>query len=509
MRKNLCTFFACLFFVVPVGFAGSATWSTNPEGGGTWDYAPNWNPNVVPNSPDDIATFGTSTATSLVVGTIQVGGIVFEPGASAYTFTCGASGGLGIYGAGMVNDSGTVQNFDTLVPFGVIGFTNSASAGSGTVFTAVSGRFAAEPGGSVSLLATSNGGSATFIAQGSQFQAAAGKIILGGSASAVDATMIAEGGAFNGGAVVTFDEKSSMGAATLIANYGSSASGTGGILSFVDRSSGGTGRVILYGDGTNFPANGFLALAGRKLSAADFSIGSLEGDGLVSIGVSGQITGTLNLNIGGNNLSTTFGGVISGASSAGSITKVGAGTLTLTNGANTYTGGTNVNAGTLLVSNATGLGAGGPIKVNAGTLGGSGTVFGPVTVGLGNGAGAILAPAAGIRGQATFTSKSLLTFKADSTYVYTAKAKGRKTRTDLVVAAGVTIENSAVFSLKVSTQGPVTPGTVLTAISNSAGTLIAGAFSNLPDGGLIAAGGTTFMANYEGGDGNDLTLVAQ
>ena len=36
---------------------------------------------------------------------------------------------------------------------------------------------------------------------------------------------------------------------------------------------------------------------------------------------------------------------------------------------------------------------------------------------------------------------------------------------------------------------------------------IIGTFMNLPDGGTITAGSNTFQANYEGGDGNDLTLT--
>ena len=36
---------------------------------------------------------------------------------------------------------------------------------------------------------------------------------------------------------------------------------------------------------------------------------------------------------------------------------------------------------------------------------------------------------------------------------------------------------------------------------------IIGTFMNLPDGGTITAGNNTFQANYEGGDGNDLTLT--
>ncbi len=56
------------------------------------------------------------------------------------------------------------------------------------------------------------------------------------------------------------------------------------------------------------------------------------------------------LTVGGNNQSTTYAGVMSGA---GSLVKVGSGTLTLT-GANTYSGGTTVNAGAL-AGTATGI----------------------------------------------------------------------------------------------------------------------------------------------------------
>ena len=51
------------------------------------------------------------------------------------------------------------------------------------------------------------------------------------------------------------------------------------------------------------------------------------------------------------------------------------------------------------------------------------------------------------------------------------------------------------------------PGTSLKVISNTATSPIAGTFSNLPDGATITAGNNTFQANYEGGDGNDLTLT--
>jgi autotransporter-associated beta strand protein len=82
---------------------------------------------------------------------------------------------------------------------------------------------------------------------------------------------------------------------------------------------------------------------------------------------------------GGNNLSTTFSGIISdcgtglqcfnvevGPTTGGSLTKVGSGTLTLT-GANTYTGGTTVTGGLINFSSANNFGSG-TITLNDGGL---------------------------------------------------------------------------------------------------------------------------------------------
>jgi autotransporter-associated beta strand protein len=70
--------------------------------------------------------------------------------------------------------------------------------------------------------------------------------------------------------------------------------------------------------------------------------------------------------------------------SSGGLTKIGAGTLTLS-GANTYGGATNVNAGILRASNATGSATGtGPVNVNiGGALSGTGTISGIVNVASG------------------------------------------------------------------------------------------------------------------------------
>jgi hypothetical protein len=100
-----------------------------------------------------------------------------------------------------------------------------------------------------------------------------------------------------------------------------------------------------------------------------------------------------------------------------------------------------------------------------------------------------------------------LTFNPDAIYTYTFKARGSRAKTDKVVANGVTINGNASFNLSGQTQGALTQGLVLTVIDNTALTPISGTFSNLPDGGIVTVNGNNFQANYEGGDGNDLTLT--
>ncbi len=208
------------------------------------------------------------------------------------------------------------------------------------------------------------------------------------------------------------------------------------------------------------------------------------------------------MTIGSNNLNTTFSGIIQ---NTGSLTKIGTGTLTLS-GANTYPGRTTVSAGALQVSNQSGSGTGtGAVQVNAGTLSGKGIIAGGVTVGTGSGAGAFLAPSEGAFKATTLTIQSALSFKADGTYSY--KLNTRKVKGDKVVANGVTIETGAQFAFKAVANRKLTAGTVFTAINNTAATPIAGTFANLPDDSTFTIGNNSYQADYQGGDGNDLTLT--
>jgi autotransporter-associated beta strand protein len=239
--------------------------------------------------------------------------------------------------------------------------------------------------------------------------------------------------------------------------------------------------------------NGVLDLTNVTIPV--MAIGSLAGNGMVLL--AGHT-----LSVGNNNLSTTFSGIIQ---DSGGLRKVGTGTLTL-GGASTYTGATTVTAGTLRVNNSTGSGTGsGPVKVQAGTLGGKGTIAGPVTIGTGSGPGAVLAPSVGVGQLAILTLQWTLTFKADGTYSY--KLNTNNARADQVIANRVSIQSGAQFSFQSLGNRRLPIGTSFTAISNTSANPIAGTFANLPDGSTFTAGRNKFQVSYSGGDGNDLMLM--
>jgi autotransporter-associated beta strand protein len=155
------------------------------------------------------------------------------------------------------------------------------------------------------------------------------------------------------------------------------------------------------------PYTGGTTINAGTLGIASGALGALPGAPTVNITINNGATLRFNtdgqiLNVNRQMLLGTGGGVlntngfnagVASVISGSSLSKAGAGTLTLTN-ANTYTGGTTVSAGTLLVSNTTGSGTGtGAVTVSAGaTLGGTGTIAGTVTN------GGFVAPGAGTAG---------------------------------------------------------------------------------------------------------------
>jgi fibronectin-binding autotransporter adhesin len=104
---------------------------------------------------------------------------------------------------------------------------------------------------------------------------------------------------------------------------------------------------------------------------------------------------------------TVSGAAIGGT---GSLTKAGAGILTLS-AANSYSGGTTVSGGTLRVTNASGSATGaGPVTINGGELSGSGAIDGATTIN----AGAALAPSFVSGAASTLTVNNNLTIANDA-----------------------------------------------------------------------------------------------
>jgi autotransporter-associated beta strand protein len=292
-----------------------------------------------------------------------------------------------------------------------------------------------------------------------------------------------------GGNVIFSDTASASSA--LLRAFGSSI-GPGGSLQFLADASGGTAQVEFeYGD--NYSVNASLNISDHN--PPGITIGSLS-DGSPG-GTGNVILGSNNLTVGRNNLSTDFSGVIEGS---GSLIKIGDGTLTLT-GASLHQGGTTVNRGKLLVNNTTGSGTGtGPVNVDGGILSGTGTIAGAVTVGAGPAREANLA--SGPSG--TLTIQSTLFFDLSATL--RIRINSNTAKAGAVAANGITI-NAAQFSMADSGNTTLPTGTTFTIITNTSTTPIAGAFANLADGSTLTIGGNTFQADYEGGDGNDLTLT--
>ena len=105
-------------------------------------------------------------------------------------------------------------------------------------------------------------------------------------------------------------------------------------------------------------------------SLTSATLGGLTGPGTLSL--ANTASAAVALSVGNNNASTTFSGMLQGA---GSLTKIGSGTLRLS-GSNTYTGPTTINQGKLTVDGSL---ANSAVSVNGGILGGTG-YLGSVTV---------------------------------------------------------------------------------------------------------------------------------
>jgi len=231
-----------------------------------------------------------------------------------------------------------------------------------------------------------------------------------------------------------------------------------------------------------------------------------------------------NLTLQGGAPSTGTGGTISGVINlgTGSLTKAQGGTWTLSSPTgNSYSGGTIINSGTIYANNTSGSALGtGAVTVIGGTLGGTGSIAGAVTVNSGGSVSPGMSVESLEVGSLTFNNGSSFVYEIDSAAgtadLVTSKLVPTVSTGDLNID---TTENSVVTLARSDLAGTSVnlAGTKFTLI-NYEGAWNGGTFAGLPDGGyIIGLGLNDWQINYAdstpgvnnpGGTGMFVTITA-
>ncbi|MDW8267412.1 MAG: autotransporter-associated beta strand repeat-containing protein, partial [Gemmataceae bacterium] len=258
-----------------------------------------------------------------------------------------------------------------------------------------------------------------------------------------------------------------------------------------------TGTTTISGGTLQLGASGVLAdstlvsvAGGATFDVGGHSetIGALTGGGVTSLAGGTLTTGGLG--------STSYSGPITGS---GHLVKVGTSTFTLT-GTHSWTGTTTVAAGTLSVLGL--LGPGNTVTVGSGAvLAGTGTIAGPVFAQSG---GTIYPGVNGLgildTGSVTFASGSSFQVRLSGTTLGTQYDQLRVTGS--VDLTGALLIGTLAFTTSF--------GQTFTLIDNDGTDPVVGTFANVPDPSNFTFGSPTFTftVQYNGGDGNDVVLIA-
>jgi hypothetical protein len=234
----------------------------------------------VPSGTLDTATFAASNQTSVTLARgITLNGITFDPGASAYTITenpTAATVALTLSGSGITNNSGIAQNFVTAAMgaghAGTIQFTNTATAGSATVFTNNGGTVSGLNGGGTFFENTATAGSGSFNSNGATVNGAFGGFTqFNTNSTAANATFTNSGGTVSGarGGFVSFNNSATASNAT-VTNNGVTASGAfGSFVQFRNTSTAGSATFT----------NNSTSISGGNSTDTEFLDSSTAGNG--------------------------------------------------------------------------------------------------------------------------------------------------------------------------------------------------------------------------------------
>jgi fibronectin-binding autotransporter adhesin len=302
-----------------------------------------------------------SNAVNLNGGISSTGGDLLKQGtgtltlAANNTFTGGTfidQGTVSLTAAGSLSYNGAIQLGSGVASSNNATLTLGATGGGQTLTSAIT--VTSTDTGTKTIQALNTSGTNTFsggITATGSFTidaAAGGTTVLSGVIGGGGNISITDTGTVTLSNTNTYTGSTTISAGTLNATNNSAlGSSTGGGL--IMNPSSGTATVNFT---TAAPSIGSLASSGAGTSA-------------IVLGSSGVNT---TLTIGGNNTSTAFAGTIqdfSGQTDA--VTKTGTGTLTLSNGSNSFSGGLNLNGGTVSSTAQGAIGTGG-LSFNTGTL---------------------------------------------------------------------------------------------------------------------------------------------
>ncbi len=427
----------------------------------------------------------TGDATNTPLGTIGAGTVVSATAAALDLngYSLGTAEGLTLNGTG-VSSGGALTNSSA----SAVTYTGAIVLGSASSIVASSGDIALTTGGitgafGLTLDGTSTGSTVTSVigtGAGTLTKAGAGNWILSGSNTYTGLTTIsvgtlklgAAGGATNTplGTVAAGTVVSATAAALDLNGY-SLGTAEGLTINGTGVSSGG---ALTNGSASAVAFTGTIALGSAS------TIASNSGNIVLT---TGNITGAFALTLTGSNTASSISNVI--AIGAGTITKSGAGTWTLS-GTNTFTGLTTVSAGTFNLTGSLGSGAG--LTVSAGAVTGTGTVTGTVTIAN----GATVAP--GASGIGTLNTGATV-LNNTTTLTYTLGIS----RSKIVATGNLTLDGT----INVTAGSDFAPGSY--PILTYTGTLTNNTLDvgTVPDGyfgTVTASAGTVYLnlANYSG-----------